>query len=333
MASILGPRFLPFLFYALAFFMWLFLSFAEDALTVFQQKPLIFSPIRAVLKDPVGINHTPAVNISLPNFYVRDRVSKRLKKWQIIQIYKTNVKPEDFDFQVNETLLLRDCKTESIPAQQTCAVVGNSGILSNSTCGSMIDSHDFVFRMNLSPFGLKYGEDVGYKANITTLNYSQLKSAAKCAKKHFPNISVGCQDTLTKLKLYNNSVVWYPKGGSRKGNMNVLSRGMIDSFGFNARWAYSPASLFGVVPRIWKKRTPSTGLLILSAASLFCERITMFGFYPFSVDAHNRTLTYHYYDSFPMNHSTNAHKMPVEFKIYRQLQNQSAVELQLGECN
>lgn len=185
------------------------------------------------------------------DFCYRDKVSKKLRPWEIIQIYKRSIEPEDFDFEVDKTLILRQNKTESLPEQQTCAVVGNSGILSDSNCGRAIDSHDYIYRMNLAPFGQEYGKDVGYKTNITTLNYSQLTSMAKCAKKRFANMSPACASMLTNMKLYNHSVIWYPKGGSRKGNMNTLSRGMKDIFNFTAGWAYSPVSLFGVVPRYY----------------------------------------------------------------------------------
>eukprot|EP00057_Strongylocentrotus_purpuratus_P010142 XP_011664616.1 PREDICTED: alpha-2,8-sialyltransferase 8B-like [Strongylocentrotus purpuratus] len=244
-------RFLPVLFFVLAFGMLLYmcLLFAEDTLDRSHHKPSVISPGSVIIRDPA--HDTPSMKTAPPNLYIRDKVSKIVRPWEIIQIYKRSIEPEDFDFEVNETLIRRHNKTESLPEQQTCAVVGNSGILSDSNCGRAIDSHDYIYRMNLAPFGQEYGKDVGYRTNITTLNYSQLKSMAKCAKKRFAKMSPARALMLTNMKLYNHSVIWYPKGGSRKGNMNALSRGMKDIFNFTAGWAYSPVSLFGAVPRYY----------------------------------------------------------------------------------
>ncbi|XP_035695132.1 CMP-N-acetylneuraminate-poly-alpha-2,8-sialyltransferase-like [Branchiostoma floridae] len=53
----------------------------------------------------------------------------------------------------------------------TCAVVGNSAVVLNSSCGQDIDSMDFVIRCNL-PQIEGYEKDVGSKANLTTMNPS-----------------------------------------------------------------------------------------------------------------------------------------------------------------
>ncbi|XP_066275508.1 alpha-2,8-sialyltransferase 8B-like [Branchiostoma lanceolatum] len=60
---------------------------------------------------------------------------------------------------------------------QTCAVVGNSGILRGSRCGASIDGAEAVFRCNLPPLGKQiYRKDAGVKSTFTTAPLSMLKS-------------------------------------------------------------------------------------------------------------------------------------------------------------
>ncbi|XP_071505113.1 CMP-N-acetylneuraminate-poly-alpha-2,8-sialyltransferase-like [Diadema antillarum] len=289
----------------------------------------------AVEASLVTRTNTPASKVTSPlkTSYIREKVLTKLTLSDIIQIYKTDIDPEFFDFEVNQTELTLQNKTETIPEQDRCAVVGNSGILADSRCGAAIDGHDYVFRMNLAPFGGDLGTDVGYKANATTMNYSQMTRLGRAARKTLSISNTTLGTWVERVKMYNHSVIWYPKGGSRKGNMNNLGRAMGKQFNFEARWAYSPMSLFGAIPRIWKKRTPSTGLLIVSAAAMFCREITMFGFYPFYVDSRNRTLSYHYYDNFKVNYTTNPHKMPWEFKLFEDLEKLGALRLQQDVCD
>jgi len=85
-----------------------------------------------------------------------------------------------------------------------CAVVGNSGILMGSRCGSEIDSADFVFRCNFAPTEAFY-KDVGRKTNMTTFNPSILE-------RYYNNL-LTIQDRnnfFLNVKKLEGAILWIP---------------------------------------------------------------------------------------------------------------------------
>lgn len=86
----------------------------------------------------------------------------------------------------------------------TCAVVGNSGILTGSRCGAAIDAYDFVFRCNFAPTEV-FRRDVGRHTNLTTFNPSILE-------KYYNNL-LTIQDRnnfFLSLKKLDGAILWIP---------------------------------------------------------------------------------------------------------------------------
>ena len=54
---------------------------------------------------------------------------------------------------------------------RSCALVGNSGILTGVKLGEEIDAHDVVLRFNLAPVDRRFRRDVGSKCSIMLLNW------------------------------------------------------------------------------------------------------------------------------------------------------------------
>ncbi|XP_072173102.1 alpha-N-acetylneuraminide alpha-2,8-sialyltransferase-like [Diadema setosum] len=92
-----------------------------------------------------------------------------------LRIFRRDVAPADFQYGLGIRTVVSQNVTRPLPKiGPRCAVVGSSGLLEGSRCGSAIDDNDFVFRVNLSPVGGPFEDDVGSKINVTTINRSQV---------------------------------------------------------------------------------------------------------------------------------------------------------------
>uniref|UniRef100_A0A670JAA3 CMP-N-acetylneuraminate-poly-alpha-2,8-sialyltransferase n=1 Tax=Podarcis muralis TaxID=64176 RepID=A0A670JAA3_PODMU len=85
--------------------------------------------------------------------------------------------------------------------------------------------------------------------------------------------------------------------------------------------------------KVFIKR-PSTGLLMYTLATRFCDEIHLYGFWPFPKDINGKPVKYHYYDDLKYRFFSNAspHRMPLEFKTLSMLHNRGALKLTTGRC-
>ena len=83
--------------------------------------------------------------------------------------------------------------------------------------------------------------------------------------------------------------------------------------------------------RIWNipEHLPSAGLIAYTVASTFCDKISLFGFYPYLTDCNKKELQYHYYDKLK---GGSLHKMPREHDIYKDLHKLRYIKLMTGGC-
>ncbi|XP_066286301.1 alpha-2,8-sialyltransferase 8B-like [Branchiostoma lanceolatum] len=211
----------------------------------------------------------------------------------------------------------------------TCALVGNSGILLNSSCGEKIDSNDFVIRFNLGPLQ-DYSKDVGRNVNMTVINNLLLG-------KLFPMLRENkSSEIVNLLRPFNNSILLRAKGlYSTKflaecKSMENITRGR----GLNLTIALSNFNRTGTDKRLWAglggklKSVPTTGLFLLGEAITFCDHVTMFGFYPFDHDRQKHPIPYHYwrdYIAFP-SESKTPHRFVLEYKLLTALNNTGIID-------
>ncbi|KAA0703643.1 CMP-N-acetylneuraminate-poly-alpha-2,8-sialyltransferase [Triplophysa tibetana] len=284
------------------------------------------------------------INLTLVN-KIRKEILRFLDAERDVSIIKSNYKPGDTihyvldrrrTFNVSKTLhsLLPEVSPLKNKRFKTCAVVGNSGILLQSGCGKEIDSHDFVIRCNLAPLE-PFSDDVGLKSDFTTMNPSVVQRVYgglhnKTAQEAF----------VQRLRQLNDSVLWIPafmvKGSERHVNgVNEL----ILKHKLKVRTAYPSLRLMHAVRGFWLTnkiniKRPSTGLLMYTMATRFCDEIHLYGFWPFPKDSNGNTVKYHYYDTLKYRYLSRAgpHRMPLEFKTLKTLHNNGALKLTMSKC-
>ncbi|KAK2833134.1 hypothetical protein Q5P01_017023 [Channa striata] len=212
----------------------------------------------------------------------------------------------------------------------TCAVVGNGGILTNSSCGKMIDSAQFVIRCNLPPLQNGYEKHVGVKTDLVTANPSILveKYGALMGRR---------RPFAESLRIYGNSLLLLP-AFSYGYNTPVSLRAAYTTEDFEspAQAVFFNPDYLRNLSIFWRSQglraaRLSTGIIMASLALEACTNVYLYGFWPFSNHPHAlQTLTNHYYDD--RKPRTVFHAMPVEFDLLLRLHTEGVLRLHLGEC-
>ncbi|KAJ8287328.1 hypothetical protein GJAV_G00050280 [Gymnothorax javanicus] len=296
---------------------------------------------------PPFLQHTVSgwrLNASLV-IMIRKDILRFLDAERDVSVVKSSLKPGDIihyvlerrrTLNVSRTLhsLLPDVSPMKNRRFRTCAVVGNSGILLKSGCGPEIDEHDFVIRCNLAPLE-EFADDVGLRSDFTTMNPSVIQRAFGELKNQSEQ-----ERFVRRLTALNDSVLWIPafmvKGGEKhvEGVNDLILKNKLP-----IRTAYPSLRLIHAVRGYWLTnkvniKRPSTGLLMYTMATRFCDEIHLYGFWPFPKDSRGNLVKYHYYDTLKYRYFSNAspHRMPLEFRTLKTLHNRGALKLVTSTC-
>ncbi|KAM5171767.1 alpha-2,8-sialyltransferase 8E-like [Mantella aurantiaca] len=210
---------------------------------------------------------------------------------------------------------------------KTCAVVGNGGILQNSLCGTEIDRMDFVFRLNLPP--LKMVKDIGTKSHLISANPSILIQK-------FGSLNERRKPFINQVKVYGSAMIILP-AFSYVHNTDVSFRVLhsVEDFNLKNKVAFFHPEYLTNLSSHWKKmgvkaRRLSSGVMLVSAAIELCNKVTLYGFWPFPRDLEGNIISHHYYDD--IQPKPGFHSMPDEFYIYTKMHSKGALYLQVGKC-
>ncbi|XP_056138283.1 alpha-2,8-sialyltransferase 8B [Lampris incognitus] len=297
------------------------------------------------LNDTANLSsHNWTFNKTL-SILIRKNILRFLDPERDISILKGTLKPGDivhYVFDRRSTTNISENLYRLLPSvspmknqhHRRCAIVGNSGILLNSSCGPEIDSHDFVIRCNLAPVE-EYSQDVGLRTNLVTMNPSVVQRAFQdLANEEWR------QRFLQRLRGLSGSVLWIPafmaKGGEERVEWAVR---LILLHAVDVRVAFPSLRLLHAVRGYWltnnvKIKRPTTGLLMYTMATRFCEEIHLYGFWPFPLDPQGKAVKYHYYDALTYDYASHSspHTMPLEFRTLSTLHGQGALRLHTEAC-
>ncbi|XP_033113015.1 CMP-N-acetylneuraminate-poly-alpha-2,8-sialyltransferase-like isoform X2 [Anneissia japonica] len=240
------------------------------------------------------------------------------------------------DFKALSITLIQNAKWKevpkiysTVPKKRSCAVIGNSGILLNSSCGCEIDSHEFVLRSNIAPI-LGFEKDVGYTHGFVSLNLELSQIATSCLK----NSSNPCfEEMVNRFKVYDQSIIWLSKLSgkpSKKTYLGVLSQ--LQKHNINPKIAYPFTSIGTRIISLWNITNPSSGLYLYTVAASLCDDISLYGFYPFYTSSDGTQLKHHYYENRSMDYA-KSHRMPEEFKLFTVLHKFGFIRLVLDRCS
>ncbi|XP_053260660.1 alpha-N-acetylneuraminide alpha-2,8-sialyltransferase-like isoform X1 [Podarcis raffonei] len=221
---------------------------------------------------------------------------------------KVPVRPELVD-------LLPERSTFSEVQYEHCAVVGNGGILQRSRCGKEIDQADFVIRFSLPP-ARNSSEDVGSKTSLVALNLSSLDSKYQGSqRKRLADALHPYRDTLLLLLPTLQSRARKPplhplEDSDVLQGASFLNPQYLDALGsYWTREGFQPECL-------------SPNFAFVSLALQLCQRITLYGFWPFA----------HSLSGQPFPRHSQVRVRPSEFSCYLKMYLQGILRLRLGKC-
>ncbi|MCI4381465.1 hypothetical protein PGIGA_G00252030 [Pangasianodon gigas] len=201
---------------------------------------------------------------------------------------------------------------------RSCSVVGNSGNLLSSHYGELIDSSDFVIRINQAPTQ-GFEHDVGYRTTHHVM---------------YPESAIDLQNSSTSLLLIPFKILdleWLTSALT-SGHINFTYMPVRPRITANRHnvLVYNP-SFMKYVYEVWLEnhgRYPSTGFLSLILALHICDQVNVFGF-----GADQNGNWHHYWEENLMSSAfkeTGVHNADYEYNVTQLLAQKGKIRMFKG---
>lgn len=152
----------------------------------------------------------------------------------------------------------------------------------------------------------------------------------------FQNLLWSRKAFVDSVKVYNHSYIYMPAFSMKTGTGPSLRvYYTLEDFGAKQAVLFANPNFLRDIGKFWKSKgihakRLSTGLFLVSAALGLCEEVTIYGFWPFSVDLHGKFISHHYYDN--VLPDSGFHAMPEEFLQLWFLHKSGVLRMQLEQC-
>ncbi|XP_062846142.1 CMP-N-acetylneuraminate-beta-galactosamide-alpha-2,3-sialyltransferase 1-like [Trichomycterus rosablanca] len=198
---------------------------------------------------------------------------------------------------------------------RTCAVVGNSANLLESKYGALIDTHDFIFRMNMAPTA-GYETDVGSKTTHRSIYPESAVDFDNSTHLLMLPFKVLDLEWLISIFTTQNITRTYKRVRrtikAQKENVMILNPEFI-------KYVYDS----------WLRKNgkyPSTGFIILMLATHICDQVNVFGF-----GANKEGKWLHYFEKrHRPNLNGGVHRGSAEFNILLELEKREMIHYYRG---
>ncbi|XP_063961206.1 alpha-2,8-sialyltransferase 8F-like [Lytechinus pictus] len=223
-------------------------------------------------------------------------------------------------------------RVSTLDRRNSCAVVGNSGILSGSRCGRVIDKHDFIIRANLAPIE-DYTTDVGQHSNLTIMNFETLFYLHNNLTQTPPD-TFWHRTYVERLRYLNDSILWYSKSTLQRNSsfhLKDVVHVLKDYYHLPIQLAYSwrPVS---VEKFHGLRHYATTGFNAVIIAKTFCNHVTLYGFYPSNAAENGYHVNHHYYEDVEFDYVGSIHNFKQEFTKLKEFEEKGEITIVTDLC-
>ncbi|CAH1251365.1 ST8SIA4 [Branchiostoma lanceolatum] len=230
-------------------------------------------------------------------------------------------------------------RDNAIKRRRTCAVVGNSGIISNSGCGKAIDEHDFVIRINF-PNLKDHEKDVGEKTSLMLVGRNVLSVMYKCIKDKNECSVLKRLDDLDQTYIYHPEplVDLETKTPRRPYKKFTYIKKYVSTKTHVVKFLYSMSNAQERVKELGRSlverfpETPSNGAVAYSLALSFCDEVDLYGFFPFK-QYQDKAVAKHYHpDPELEGDKFDEAALEREWSYMRELESRGALKFYIDTC-